>query len=324
MPESSTLTMSPDVATSKKLNPPKPIDGPGLFGSRRRTKSRLVIAIILALTSLGPLLYMLSLSFQPNGGLLGATVLIPSHPTVQNYVQAWTENSFSHYFFNSLYVAIATVVITVVFASLAAFAFARYQFPFKQIIFYIFLASLAVPNLLLLIPQFLLMDRLHLLNSLFGLVLLYVASNLPFTIFLLRGFFEAIPREYEESFRLDGAGTLRVLVSLIVPLALPAIAVVSMFIFSASWDEFPVALTMINSSSNYTLPVGLADSLASIRLPGGLSLPRRSLRPCPSSWSSWSHCVGSVPEYHSVPFDSPEFSKPRDMSRARVWTVRGR
>ena len=87
---------------------------------------------------------------------------------MQNYVQAWTENSFSHYFLNSLFVAIATVAITVVFASLAAFAFARYKFPLKQLIFYVFLASLAVPNLLLLIPQFLLMDRLHLLNSLEG------------------------------------------------------------------------------------------------------------------------------------------------------------
>jgi multiple sugar transport system permease protein len=244
---------------SPPSKPPKVTAGPGLFGARRRNKSRMIIAILLSVASLGPLLYMVSLSFQPNGGLLGATVLIPTHPTVQNYVQAWTENSFSRYFVNSLIVAFATVVITVVFASLAAFAFARYQFPFKQTIFYFFLASLAVPNLLLLIPQFLLMDRLHLLDSLTGLVLLYVASNLPFTIFLLRGFFEAIPKEYEESFRLDGARTLGVLTRLIVPLALPAIAVVSMFIFSASWDEFPVALTMIQSSNHYTLPVGLAD-----------------------------------------------------------------
>ena len=101
------------------------------------------------------------------------------------------------------------------------------------------------------------MDRLHLLNSLTGLVLLYVSSNLPFTIFLLRGFFEAIPREYEESIRMDGAGTLRVLWNLIAPLSLPALAVVSMFIFSAAWDEFPIAVTMISSSNNYTLPVGL-------------------------------------------------------------------
>lgn len=249
------------TTTSAEVRAPTPMksSGPGLFGIKRRNKARFVVAVALAAISLGPLLYMVSLSFQPNGGLLGATVLIPTHPTVQNYVQAWTENSFSHYFLNSLYVAIATVIITVVLASLAAFAFARYQFPFKQAIFYIFLASLAVPNILLLIPQFLLMDRLHLLNSLTGLVLLYVASNLPFTIFLLRGFFEAIPKEYEESIRMDGAGTVRVLRSLIIPLSLPAIAVVSMFVFSAAWDEFPVALTMLNSSSKYTLPIGLAD-----------------------------------------------------------------
>ena len=236
-----------------------PGQGTGLFGIKRRNKSRLVIAVLLSLVSLGPLLYMLSLSFQPNGGLLGATVLIPSHPTVQNYVQAWTENSFSRYFLNSIIVSVATVVITVAFASLAAFAFARYDFRFKQTIFYIFLASLAIPNILLLIPQYLLMERLHLLDSLPGLVLLYVASNLPFTIFLLRGFFEAIPREYEESIRMDGAGSFRVLISLIMPLSLPAVAVVSMFIFSAAWDEFPVALTMLNTSSKFTLPIGLAD-----------------------------------------------------------------
>ena len=236
-----------------------PGQGTGLFGIKRRNKSRLVIAVLLSLVSLGPLLYMLSLSFQPNGGLLGATVLIPSHPTVQNYVQAWTENSFSRYFLNSIIVSVATVVITVAFASLAAFAFARYDFRFKQTIFYIFLASLAIPNILLLSPQYLLMERLHLLDSLPGLVLLYVASNLPFTIFLLRGFFEAIPREYEESIRMDGAGSFRVLISLIMPLSLPAVAVVSMFIFSAAWDEFPVALTMLNTSSKFTLPIGLAD-----------------------------------------------------------------
>jgi multiple sugar transport system permease protein len=222
-------------------------------------RTRLAIGIVLALVSLFPLLYMVSLSFQPNGGILGSLALIPTHPTSANYVQAWTENSFGHYFFNSLFVAIATVAITVVFASLAAFAFARYEFPFKELIFYIFLASLAVPNLLLLIPQYLLLERLHLIDSLVGLTLLYVSANLPFTIFFLRGFFQGIPKEYEEAFRLEGAGTLRVVSRLIAPLSVPALAVVSIFTFNAAWDEFPVATTMINSPSHYTLPVGLAD-----------------------------------------------------------------
>ena len=246
-----------------------PAEQPGLFGSRPKTRLRLAIAVLLALASLGPLLYMLSLSFQSNGDLLGNTVLVPTHPTVSNYTQAWTENSFGHYFLNSLIVAIATVVITVVLASLAAFAFARYRFPLRELIFYVFLAALAIPNVLLLIPYYLLMDRLHLLDSLVGLVCLYVSSNLPFMIFLLRGFFEKIPKEYEEAFRLDGAGTLRVIARLIAPLSLPALAIVSMFTFSAAWDEFPIALTILNTPSHFTLPIGLSDFIGEHTIASG-------------------------------------------------------
>jgi ABC-type glycerol-3-phosphate transport system permease component len=247
------------VAQRAKQNRPSVSYRPGLYGTRPRTRSRLVIAVVLALLSLAPLLYMLMLSFQQNGDIQGEVVLIPSHPTTNNYVQAWTENSFGHYFANSLFIAFATVIITVSLASLAAFGFARYKFPGREVIFYTFLASLAIPNVLLLIPQYLLMDRLHLLDSLLGLVLLYTSSNLPFMIFLLRGFFAAIPREYEEAFRLDGAGTLRVVLRLIAPLSLPAIALVSMFTFSAAWDEFPLALTMLDTPSKFTLPIGLSD-----------------------------------------------------------------
>lgn len=154
--------------------------------------------------------------------------------------------------------SIATVVLTVVLASLAAFAFARFRFPLREPVFYAFLASLAVPAVLLIIPQYLLMTRLHLVNSLNGLVLIYVSQNLPFAIFLLRGFFEAIPRELEESFRVEGAGNLKVLTRLITPLSVPALATVAMFTFNAAWDEFIVALTLINTPAHRTLPIGLA------------------------------------------------------------------
>ena len=115
-----------------------------------------------------------------------------------------------------------------------------------------------MPGVLLIIPQYLLMSRLHLIDSLNGLVLIYVSQNLPFSIFLLRGFFEAIPREFEESFRVEGAGNLRVLTRLIAPLSVPALATVAMFTFNAAWDEFLIALTLINTPSHRTLPIGLA------------------------------------------------------------------
>jgi multiple sugar transport system permease protein len=217
-----------------------------------------ILASIFGAVSIFPLLYMLSLSFQPTSDILTSTpVLFPSHPTFLNYIQAWTENSFGQFFLNSMIVALGTVVITVVVASLAAFAFARYIFPFKEVIFYIFLAALAVPSVELIIPQYILVLRLHLTDSLIGLILIYASENLPFSIFLLRGFFEAVPRDLEESFRLDGAGSVRVLTRLIAPLSAPALAVVAMFTFNFAWEEFVIALTLINSPGHRTLPIGL-------------------------------------------------------------------
>jgi multiple sugar transport system permease protein len=231
---------------------------PGLLGTRRITKTRLVLSIVFALVSVFPLLYMLSLSFQPVGDILSPTPqLFISNPTFANYVAAWSSNSFGVYFANSALVAAGTIALTVPFAALAAFAFARYRFPMRELIFYLFLASLAVPAVELILPQYLLMQNLHLINSRLGLVLIYAASNLPFAIFFLRGFFEGIPRELEEAMRLDGGNALRVLRSLIAPLSAPALATIAVLTFNFAWDEFVVALTLINSPSNRTLPIGL-------------------------------------------------------------------
>jgi ABC-type glycerol-3-phosphate transport system permease component len=236
----------------------QPAAAPGLFGINRRRPLRLTVALLFAAVSVFPLLFMVLQSFEPPSDILSGPSLTLSHPTLSNYPAAWTANSFGQYFVNSSYVSVATVVITLAFASLAAFAFARFRFRFREVIFYVFLGSLAVPSVELIMPQYLLMSRLHLIDSLQGLVLIYVASNLPFSIFLLRGFFEAIPRELEEAFRLDGAGTLRILTRLIMPLSAPALATVAVFAFNAAWDEFVIALTLINTPSHRTLPIGLA------------------------------------------------------------------
>lgn len=242
-------------ATERRSEAPA---APGLFGVRSWKRSRMAMAIVFGLLSVFPLIYMVSLSFQPTGDILTSNaVIFPSHPTTANYVSAWSQNGFSTFFLNSFLVALGTVIITVVVASLAAFAFARYNFRFKEVIFYIFLAALAVPSVELIIPQYLLMLRLHLVDSLPGLVLIYASENLPFSIFLLRGFFEAVPKDLEESFRLDGASNLRVLTRLIAPLSAPALAVVAMFTFNFAWEEFIVALTLLNSQAHYTLPIAL-------------------------------------------------------------------
>jgi multiple sugar transport system permease protein len=230
----------------------------GIFGIRRMTRTRLAVAVFLALLSVFPLLYMLSLSFQSVGEILSPTPqLLPLNPTFSNYVSAWSSNSFSLYFANSAIVSVATIVLTVGVAVLAALAFARYRFRLRETIFYLFLASLAIPAVELILPQYLLMQRLGLIDSRTGLILIYASQNLPFAIFFLRGFFEAIPKELEEAMRLDGAGTLRVLRSLIMPLSAPAVATVAVLTFNTAWDEFVVALTLINSPDKRTLPIGL-------------------------------------------------------------------
>ncbi len=250
------------LIVSERVSEPLQVE----FPMRRRmhlvpagTLGRLLLAILFAGISMFPLLYMVSLSFQPIGQILTfPPILLPVHPTWQNYVQAWTENSFAQYFFNSLYVSFGTVLLSVLVSVLTAFGFARYKFSGRNVLFYFLLSSLAVPSILLIMPQYMLMKDLGLLNSRVGLVLLYTAGNIPFNVFLLRNFFQAIPKDLEDSMRLDGTSEAGLLVHLIAPLSIPALVSVSMFTFNGAWDEFIIALTMINSPARRTLPIALA------------------------------------------------------------------
>lgn len=224
-----------------------------------RSGGRLALVAILALICAFPLAYMLSLSFSQLGGVLapGLSVL-PQHPTLGNYAAAWSENDFSGYFLNSIFVAAGTVIGTVSLSALTAYGFARYQFRGRETLFYLMLASLAVPATLLVLPQYVLMRDLGLLDSRVGLTLLYVSANLPFSVFLLRGFFEGIPRELFEAMRLDGVSELGILIKLVLPMSRAALATVALFTFNGAWDEFVLALTMINTPSKRTMPIAIA------------------------------------------------------------------
>ncbi len=222
------------------------------------TGTRLLLVALLSLVSIFPLAYMVSLSFQPTGEVLSfPPVLVPHHPTLLNYAQAWTENDFSGYFMNSVYVAIPTVVFTTFLSALTAYGFARYRFWGKDVLFYFLLGALAVPAVLLVLPQYLLMKDLGLLNTRIGLALLYTAGNIPFNTFLLRNFFQGVPRQFEEAMRLDGVREWGLLWRLILPLSIPALITVAMFTFNASWDEYALAITMINTPARRTLPIAL-------------------------------------------------------------------
>ena len=161
---------------------------------------------------------------------------------MQNYVDAWGSNNFARYFLNSTLVAVATTVLTVLLASMMAYGFARFDFPGRRILFAVVVVGLTVPTMLLIIPQFLLARDLHLLDSLHGLVPFYVGTQLAFSTFLLRAFFERLPLELDEAMAIDGAGPWRRFWSLALPLSRPALATCAIFTFLGSWDEFVWAL----------------------------------------------------------------------------------
>lgn len=156
---------------------------------------------------------------------------------------------------NSLLVSIATVVLTVAVSLLAGYGFSRYRFPLKNVLFVLIIATLMIPFQSILTPLFIILAKLGLNNSLLGLTLVYVTLQLPFSVFMMRNAFDAVPKEVEEAARIDGARDLRLLVRVLLPLVLPGVATVAIFAFLNAWNEFLAALILLSSNDKYTLPV---------------------------------------------------------------------
>lgn len=219
--------------------------------------ARYAVLAIGALIMTAPFLYMLSTSFKPHAFVLELPPrFIPAEPTIDNYRRALTTNNFDRYFLNSLIVASAATVITLILSSMLAYAFARWDFPGRSTLFYAMLGTMMVPSLVLIIPQFVLARDLHLLNSRWGLIVVYSAGT-AFGVFMLRGFFEEIPQDLLDAALIDGAGPYRTFWDIALPLARPALAAVAIFSFLGAWDEFTWALTAINDEELYTLPIAL-------------------------------------------------------------------
>ncbi|MFP3713720.1 carbohydrate ABC transporter permease [Puerhibacterium sp. TATVAM-FAB25] len=160
---------------------------------------------------------------------------------------------------NSAVVSVATALLTAVLATLAGYGFAKFGFRGRSALFGLVLVTLMVPFQAILTPLYLQMNAMGLTDSLLGLVLFYTTMNLPFGIFVMRNAFEAVPGEIEDSAHVDGAGTLRLLVSVLRPLVVPGAATAALYAFLASWTEFLGALTFLTDSALYTLPVSLVN-----------------------------------------------------------------
>ncbi len=217
----------------------------------------LCVGVVFAIT---PMLYMTATAFKANSYVMEFPPrLIPSNPTLENFQIAFASRNFGQAFLNSAFVAAATTAVVTALTTLMAYAFARFEFRGKDAFFYSMLGMMMVPGVVLLIPQFIEARNLGLINSLPGLVLVYAAGPLAFNTFLLRGFFENLPRELEESAVIDGASAFTIFWRVMLPLAAPAVSTVAVFAFLGAWDEYVLALNFLTDQSKRTLPIAIAN-----------------------------------------------------------------
>ncbi|HVX08006.1 carbohydrate ABC transporter permease [Humibacter sp.] len=204
-----------------------------------------------------PLIWTFFTALKPADEVFGTHIsFIGSKVLWSNFVDAWTQVDFGRLLLNSLLVAAISTVLTLVVASLTAFAFARLRFPGRNAVFLLFVITLTLPSEVAVVPLFLGFDQVRLTDT-------WVALILPglfgaFGAFLLRQFMLQIPGELEEAARLDGASTWRIFTGVIIPLVRPALSVLAIFAFLGSWNSFLWPLIILNSSDKWTIPIGIA------------------------------------------------------------------
>ncbi|MFI3300084.1 MAG: carbohydrate ABC transporter permease [Candidatus Gastranaerophilales bacterium] len=223
-----------------------------------------ITLIVIAISMLYPFFAMVSLSFAPEGEIFSKTTTISTNnPTFNNYKNVFDDIPISKYFFNSLIIATITTIGQVLFASLAGYAFARLNFKYKNGIFLLILITMLIPPQVNIIPLFFLMREMNLIDTYQALILPALFGG--FGIFLMRQYFLGLPKDLEESARIDGCNLFQTFFKIALPLALPTIATLAIFTFVSSWNSFLWPLIATNSESMRTLPVGLAIFKGSFR-----------------------------------------------------------
>ena len=215
--------------------------------------------IMFALLVVVPLLWVLLTSLKTGHEIFTSPWGLPMSPQWQNYSNAWKEAGIGQYFVNSLLVTIGTLIILLPAGAMAAYVLARYPFRGSKAIFGSFLGGMMFPHFLVIVPLFFLLKNIGMLDTKTGLVLVYVAYSLSFTVFVLSGFFQALPGELAEAAMIDGCGHAGTFWRVMLPLAKPGIIVVGIFNAIGLWNEYGLALVLVSSQENRTLPLGIAD-----------------------------------------------------------------
>lgn len=204
-----------------------------------------VILISLTLGSIFPLVWMILMSLKDRSETYSGK-LLPAKVTLSAYSYVFENMQLPLYMWNSVKITLITVATVVSLATLAGYAFARIEFPGKHLIFLVLLSTLMLPGAVLIIPLFLQLSEMHLIDTQLGLILAYIGGGLPFSMFLMRSFFETLPAELVDAGRIDGANEFEIFLHIMLPLARPGIATITIFQFMSTWNEFIFAATFIH------------------------------------------------------------------------------
>jgi N-acetylglucosamine transport system permease protein len=214
--------------------------------------------ILWSIVVIAPLLWTLLSSFKTSREIFESPFSLPGDWSLTNYRTAWTQERFGDYFLNTVAVVASALVIVMLLGSMCAYVLARFQFPGNRLIYYMMLACLTFPIFLAIVPLFKLMQNFHLLNRQPGLVVVYVAFALPFTVFFLYPFFRRLPDEIAEAAAVDGAGEWRTFFQVMLPMAKPGIASVAIFNFLGLWNQFLLPVALNSDQDNYVLAQGMS------------------------------------------------------------------
>ena len=207
------------------------------------------------------MLWMVYSSFKTDQELFFSPWSPPAELQWDNFERAWNKAHVGEYLFNTLIVVIPALLLTLILSAMAAYVLARFRFVGNRFLFYLFLSGMLFPVFLALVPLFSLVNQLGMLNTFHGLILVYVAYSLPFTIFFLTGFFKTLPTELEESAIIDGANPFQVFFKVMLPMASPGLISMGIFNFLGMWNQYVLPLVLISDESKYMLSQGLAFML---------------------------------------------------------------
>jgi arabinogalactan oligomer/maltooligosaccharide transport system permease protein len=228
---------------------------PGVTPARILKNAFLVAVMVIASY---PVLWVFKMAFSASQGFdASAANPFPSDPTLENFRYVLFELPFGTWLFNSVVISGSTTIVGVFLACTSAYALSRFRFPGRTAAMLSFLVTQMFPGVLMMIPLYLIMDTLGLLDQLLGLILVYSTTAIPFCVWMLKGYFDTIPVELEEAALMDGASRATIFWRIMLPLSLPAVAVTALFSFMTAWNEFILAAVFMNSEESYTLPVGL-------------------------------------------------------------------